>query len=238
MENINPRHDWVLFVDADEFCTDALLAEIRDWVAAPGPNVGAFIAGRNYFLGRWLKHSTMYPSYQLRLLKRGAVRFRKEGHGQKEIADGPLHYLSEGWVHEGFSKGLQQWIARHNVYSSEEGELILQLRAQPLHWPHLISRDPILRRRALKTLAAKLPGRPWTRFLYTYVWRRGFLDGKPGLTYCLLRLAHDIHILAKLDEQRYLRAMERPKSETQAVAKDPVPPVETAHSSRFERRAS
>jgi glycosyltransferase involved in cell wall biosynthesis len=213
IEHTNPEHDWILFVDADEFCTDSLLDEIAAWLKEPGRYVGGFIAGKNFFLGRWLKQATMYPSYQLRLLKRGAVTFCKHGHGQREVTDGPVHYFKEAWVHEALSKGLKQWIDRHNSYSSEEVELILQLRQEKLVWRQLVARDPILRRRGLKCLAAKLPGRPWLRFLYTYLWRRGFLDGRPGLTYCLLRLAHDVHIIAKLDEQRYVTT----RSEMQAL---------------------
>lgn len=204
LDETAPRHAWILFVDADEFCTDALLAEIDDWIRDAGSRVGAFIAGRNYFLGRWLRYSTFYPSYQLRLLRHGAVRYRREGHGQREVTDGPLHYLSESWRHEGFSQGVSHWVARHNRYSSDETELILRLRREPLRFGECFSADAIRRRRALKRLAARLPGRPLLRFVYTYVFRLGFLDGRAGLAYCLLRVAHDIHIGVKLRERSYL----------------------------------
>lgn len=203
LDNVDPAHEWILFVDADEFCDDALMDEIDVFIRQPDGFVGAYVAGRNYFLGRWLKRTTMYPSYQLRLLKSGHVRYRKEGHGQKEETDGPLQYLLQGWRHEGFSKGVHQWIARHNDYSSEEVELILRLRSDKLQWGGLVSDDAIARRRAWKTLGAKLPMRPLGRFLYTYVLRLGFLDGYPGFLYCCLRVAHDFHIVTKLAEHRY-----------------------------------
>ncbi|GAB4342138.1 MAG: glycosyltransferase family 2 protein [Desulfobulbaceae bacterium] len=202
LDNCEPRHGWVLFVDADEFCEPELLDEIEAFLREPGAFVGGYVAGRNYFLGRWLKYSTMYPSYQLRLLKLGHVRYRKEGHGQREVTEGPLHYFRYGWRHEGFSKGVSQWIARHNRYSTEEVELILRLRAEKLMFRDLVNVDPIVRRRAFKRLGARLPFRPINRFLYTYVLKKGFLDGYPGLLYCLLRIAHDIHIISKLAEQR------------------------------------
>jgi glycosyltransferase involved in cell wall biosynthesis len=208
LDHCAPRHLWVLFVDADEFCTPELLDEIADFIAAPGAAVGAFVAGRNYFLGRWLRYSTLYPSYQLRLLKLGAVRYRKEGHGQKEVTDGPLHYLREGWRHEGFSHGVAQWIARHNRYSTEEVENLLALSMRTIDPKGLLSSDPIRHRRALKVLGAKLPGRPLWRFLYVYVLRGGFRDGGPGLIYCALLFAHAIHMSAKLHEQRYLQTIQ------------------------------
>lgn len=206
LERTEIPHEWVLFVDADEFMEEALAEEIGTFVQEPGEQVGAFIAGRNYFLGSWLKRSTYFPSYQLRLLKRGEVSFRKEGHGQREVANGPLAYLKESWRHEGFSKGFHQWIARHNEYSTNEVELLVRLRGEKIVWRDLVSRDPITRRRALKVVGAKLPLRPLTRFCFTYFLRLGLLDGRRGLQFCLLRFAHDIHIVSKLAEHRYRAA--------------------------------
>ena len=202
LDETDAKFDWVLFIDADEFMEEPLVSEITEFVANPQGKVGGFIAGRNYFLGTWLKHCTFYPSFQLRLLKRGDVRYRKEGHGQREVTDGELDYLTASWRHEGFSKGLHQWIARHNNYSSNEVELLLRLRDEKLSVGGMFSLDSIKRRRALKVLGAKLPGRPLTRFLYTYVLRLGFLDGRAGFVFCQLRFAHDCHILAKIAERQ------------------------------------
>ncbi len=202
LDHTQPRHNWILFLDADEFMTPALAREIADFVENDPVEVGGFISGKNHFLGRWMKHCTFFPSYQLRLLKKGEVRYRKEGHGQREVTNGQLHYFRCAWRHEGFGKGIHQWIARHNQYSTDEVELILRLRQEPLCPVELLSRDPIVRRRALKRLAAKAPMKPLTRFCYTYFWRRGFLDGYQGLIFCLLRFAHDVHIVAKLEERK------------------------------------
>ena len=204
LDNSQPRHAWILFVDADEFLDPELLDEIAFFINDPGHFVGGFIAGRNYFLGRWLKYSTMYPSYQLRLLRLGRIRYRKEGHGQREIADGPLRYFRAGWRHEGLSKGVAQWISRHNRYSSEDVELLRSQQAQPLAWRDLCGRDPIARWRALKQLGLKLPLRPFIHFLYNYLLRGGFLDGYPGLLFCLLNLSHYLHHTVKLAEREYL----------------------------------
>lgn len=208
LDHTSVEHDWVLFVDADEFCDPELAEEIAAFIESPGSAVGGFVAGRNHFLGKWLRYSTMYPSYQLRLLLRGRVRYRKEGHGQRELAEGPLLYLRHGWRHEGFSKGVHQWIARHNQYSTDEVELIERLRSEPLRLGECLSTDALVRRRALKRLGARLPARPLMRFLYTYVLRLGFLDGRAGLGYCLLRVAHDIHLGVKLRERRLEMASE------------------------------
>lgn len=205
LDNTSPKHNWILFVDADERMTSPCVEAIRRVVANPSAFDGYFLTYRNIFMGRWIRHSTLYPSWQLRLLQKGRVRFQTEGHGQREVAEGPLGYIHEPFDHYPFSKGVEEWIARHNVYSTREAELILRLRLEPLRLQECFSRDPIIRRRALKRVAARLPGRPFWRFLYVYVLRGGLLDGKAGWIYAQLRVAHEIHIAAKLATRRQNR---------------------------------
>jgi glycosyltransferase involved in cell wall biosynthesis len=204
LDNTGPTHDWILFVDADEYCTPGLLDEIAAFLDAPGEAVGAFIAGKTYFLGRWIKYSTAYPSYQLRLLRAGRVRYRKEGHGQREVTDGPLAYLRSGWIHNAFGKGLSQWIARHNQYSTHEIELMMRLHTEAINWSEFFGSDAIKRRRAVKRFGVRIPLWPLTRLLYGYFWKLGLLDGHPGMIFCMLRFAHDLHIVAKFAERKYL----------------------------------
>lgn len=211
LDHTEPRHGWVLFLDADERCTPALAEAIRGVIAEPGPEVGYYLTCRNFFLGKWIKRCTLYPSWQLRLLKLGEVRYRKEGHGQREVTDGPLGYLREPYDHYGFSKGVAHWVARHNDYSTNEVELIRSLREEPLRLRDLFARAPVLRRRCLKRLAARVGFRPALRFLYLYVIRRGFLDGRAGLTFCLLRVAQEIHIAVKLAEAEFAAGHESPE---------------------------
>ncbi len=205
LDNTQPVHDWILFLDADERCTPACAEAIRQALAQPGEAAGFYLTCRNFFLGRWIKHCTLYPSWQLRLLKSGRVRFRKEGHGQREVTDGPLAYIREPYDHYGFSKGIAHWVERHNVYSSNEAEFILRMRKEPLALRDLFSADPVVRRRCLKRLAARTGFRPALRFIYLYLIRGGFLDGKPGFVFCMLRVNHEIAITAKLTEARLKR---------------------------------
>ena len=60
-----------------------------------------------------------------------------------------------------------------------------------------VSSDLMQRRLALKELFARLPGRPVVRFIYMYIWRRGFLDGSAGLNYCLMVSFYEFMIVLK-----------------------------------------
>ena len=202
IDHTAPRHGWILFLDADERCDPACIEAIQAAVRDPGDKIGFYLTCRNWFLGRWIKRCTLYPSWQLRLFKNGTVRFRKEGHGQREVTDRPLGYIRQPYDHYGFSKGVAEWIARHNAYSTNEVELIQRLRREPVQLSRLFARDAVRRRRCLKRLAARVGFRPLFRFLYLYLLRGGFLDGRAGLLFCLLRAAHEIHITVKLAEQR------------------------------------
>ena len=116
LDHAGATQDWILFLDADERCTPACAESIRAAVEAPSGHVGFFLRYRNMFLGRWIKRCTMFPTWQLRLLRRGHVRYRKEGHGQRELMSGTAGYVKEFYEHFGFSKGVKDWIARHNDY--------------------------------------------------------------------------------------------------------------------------
>ncbi len=200
LDHGNPRHEWILFLDADERCTPECAEAIDAAVTNPAGHVGFFMCCRNMFLGRWIKHCTMYPTWQLRLLKQGQVRYQKEGHGQREVLDGSAGYISAPYDHLGFSKGVKEWVARHNEYSSNEIELIKALANAPIGISGLFAGDPIQRHRTVKRLSARTPLRALVVFVYLYFIRRGFLDGRPGLLFCLLRVANEIHMAAKLAE--------------------------------------
>jgi glycosyltransferase involved in cell wall biosynthesis len=198
LDHTRPRYDWILFVDADERITPSCATAIQAAVENPGDKVGFFLCYKNFFLDRWMKHCSLYPSWQLRLLKKGHVRYVKEGHGQKEIADGSLGYIPEPYHHYICSKGLYEWEERQQRYEAEEVELLRRLGREPLKIADVFG-TPVARRRFLKRWLTRAPSlRPWLRYLYTYVLRAGFLDGKPGWIYCKLYLARELAISRKL----------------------------------------
>jgi glycosyltransferase involved in cell wall biosynthesis len=202
MEHARLHTEWVLHLDADEVVTPELAAEIQQRVETAGPEVAGFLLSYKTMLdGRWLKHSSTFPVWVLRLVRRGRVRYTERGHGEGYEADGKILRLQEPFLHYNFSKGFTEWLAKHNRYSSLEAQACLQdLRTGRLKWRALMSRDPVLRRRALKRLSFRLPFRPWLKFFYMYVLRRGFLDGMPGLTYCTLQGIYEYMICLKIKE--------------------------------------
>lgn len=197
LTQIDWRHEWVLHLDADEVITPALWAEIQQ--AVDNTQYQAFyIPAKTMFHGQWLKHAGLYPSYQVRLTRLPAFRFKMVGHGQKAaIDDADIGVLEQAYEHYSFSKGLTAWFAKHNGYATAEAQASLQLQ-RPVNWRDLLSRQALRRRTALRYLVFRLPCRPLLRFCYMYVLRGGFLDGRAGWAYCRLLMIYELMIVAKI----------------------------------------
>ena len=201
LDHIEFRHDWVLHLDADEVVTDELAREIAASIQEPGFDAYR-LASKMMFMGRWLRFSAMYPCYQVRLGRKDQLRFEQVGHGQREvIGAGQVGTLAAPYLHFGFSKGLADWLERHNRYSSDEAAKGVEwLRQGSGGLAGLFSGDPSGRRRALKRLSVRLPLRPALRFIYMYVLRLGFLDGRAGFIYCRLLAMYEYWIVLKMRE--------------------------------------
>jgi hypothetical protein len=143
----------------------------------------------------------------MRLFHKQRTRFADSGHGQREDTTGTLGTLQHPYVHHNFSKGLADWFARHNTYSTKEAAQILADEAVPLHLADLL-KGGLARRRALKRLLARLPARPHLRFWHTLLVQRGLLDGAPGLQYARLLAIYQGMIDAKLREARAARSQQ------------------------------
>jgi len=80
--------------------------------------------------------------------------------------------------------------------------------AESIPWGHLLSKQATERRKALKQLAYRLPGRPCIVFIYLYFIRGGFLDGIPGLRYNIMRSVYEYMIDLKVAEIKFRRTFE------------------------------
>ena len=188
IDNVVFKHRWVLHLDADECMTPQLHAELSR-LADVDEKSAYMLANRVIFMGRWIRRCTMYPYYQARFLRLGESRFKQVGHGQHlDHATRGTGIAIEPYTHYNFSKGIADWVARHNRYADDEAQRITcDERGFLVSLPE-----------ACKRLAAHLPLRPLVRFLYLYIWKRGFLDGRPGFHYCILMAFYDYLVTLKL----------------------------------------
>jgi glycosyltransferase involved in cell wall biosynthesis len=196
------RHPWVLMLDADERMTPELYLEINSTLERTDDRITLYrFRRKDQLFGQWLKRASGYPSWFGRLVRPSRVEIRREIN-EEYHTNGGIGFLQEHILHYPLNKGIAHWYERHNRYSSLEAMALIQETQGSLPWRDLLARDPIIRRRALKQMAYRMPARPLCVFIYLYLVRLGFLDGKAGLIYSALRSYYELMIDLKIMEIR------------------------------------
>jgi len=180
------RHDWVYFVDADEWVSAPLAGEVAQVLSVPA---GAAYAQRFrvVFEGRWIRHCGWYGgSWIVRLMDRRRARFDSSLVGERASVDGPVGRLRHDLVDDD-RKGLAAWLHKHIDYAAMEAhqrgrplptaERLRRLRSRP-------NSRPIIRAILKDLVFPVVPAKPVALFAYMYLARFGFLDGLPGLRFC------------------------------------------------------
>jgi glycosyltransferase involved in cell wall biosynthesis len=203
-QQISFRHPWVFHLDADEQLTPELVAECRRATTRTDID-GCWIAPKMMFMGRWIPHCTDFPAWQARFVRAPQFQFIEVGHGQREAPHMRMERLQSNYLHDLSSGGEAEWLEKHRRYARAEALAHFQA-SERWSWRHLLTGERLQRRRALKQLSYSLPCRPALRFIYQYILRRGFLDGRPGLRYCQLLARYEGFASAEL---RQLRARGR-----------------------------
>lgn len=111
LQNIPTKHEWVYILEADERMTPQLFNECLQAIQNP-KYIGYYVAERVMFMGKWIRRSTQYPRYQLRLLRKDSVWFSDYGHAEREVCNGKTSFLQETYPHYTCGKGLSRWIEK------------------------------------------------------------------------------------------------------------------------------
>ena len=202
LTQVEYRHPWLLMLDADEQATPAVEQEIRGIANSGEESTTLYhIRRKDMFFGKWLRRSSGYPTWFGRFFRVGKVRVEREIN-EEYHTEGKIGHMQEHLIHYPFNKGVAFWFERHNRYSSMEASLLLQEIRVPLELRKIFSSDPIIRRKILKQIAYRMPGRPFLVFCYLYLFRLGILDGRAGLTYSILRSIYEYMIDIKVKELR------------------------------------
>ena len=189
------QSEWIWRIDADEFLDGNIGMAVKQALAGCRNDVnGLYVRKRIDFMGRPLLHGGWYPSYHLKI-------FRK-GHGDCEnrwmdehirIFDGTTITVEDGNQVDANLNSLTWWTQKHNGYATREMvdmlmmEYGLDAKAQEVV-PKLLGTEE-QRKRWLKMKYVKFPlfVRPFINFLLRYVFKAGFLDGKEGFIWHILQ---------------------------------------------------
>lgn len=173
--------DWVFSLDADERCTPAAAEEIRRTIADPNAADAYLVPRRNFFFGRWIRHSGWYPDYrQPQLFRRGKLRYTEDAVHETYVLDGRLGKLQEPIAQVPF-RDLAQVLHKMQRYSTLGVERLASRGKRP-------------------SMAAAL-AHGAAAFLRHYVLRAGFLDGWAGFVIALSNFEGTFYRYAKYHER-------------------------------------
>lgn len=206
LEHLPFRNQWVFILDADEVFPNEAEAEFRAAIANAGAIAGYWINRRFMFMGRWLRHA-YYPNWNLRLFRHSLGRYEKlieiaTESGDNEVHEhvvvqGPTGRLRCEIDHYAFPS-VEVFVEKHNRYSNWEARVAVAEESARERTELQSAR--VAQRRRLKRWARRLPFRPWLRFLYVYIWQRGFLDGREGYYFARLHGFYEFLSVAKTYE--------------------------------------
>lgn len=216
LDNLPFKNEWILLLDADERLPAELAQEISEVVAKDGGGSVAFwMRYRLMFYGKWIRHCGWYPTWILRLAKRGHIRFEDRAVDEHPKIDGPIGRLQNDLLHQSL-RDMEFWIEKHNQYSTHNARIYYGLRrnkqADGIR-PRFFGTQAERKRFIKEHIYHRVPGRSFLFFLYMYVFRLGFLDGREGLIFCTMHGIFQYFNAVKLWELEEQEKKEVGKSE-------------------------
>lgn len=189
------QSEWIWRIDADEFLEGNIGIAVKNVLSnCPADVNGVYVRKRIDFMGKPLLHGGWYPSYHLKI-------FRK-GHGDCEnrwmdehirIFDGTTITIEEGNQVDANLNDLTWWTEKHNGYATRETVDMLMMeygmdaKAQEVTPKFFGTEEQRKRWLKIKYIKTPLFIRPFINFFLRYILKRGFLDGKEGFIWHILQ---------------------------------------------------
>lgn len=182
--------DWVFSLDADERCTEAAAAEIRATVERADAADAYRVPRRNFFFGRWIRHSGWFPDYrQPQLFRRGKLRYTEDAVHESYVLDGSLGTMTEPIAQVPF-RDLTQVIHKMQRYST-------------------LGVERLAERNTVPSMASAL-AHGIGAFCRHYLVRLGFLDGWAGFVIAISNFEGTFYRYAKYAERKHALTSEPP----------------------------
>jgi glycosyltransferase involved in cell wall biosynthesis len=200
LETLPIISEWVLIVDADEIVEPSLAHEISSLLAEKPADKDAYqVRFKVYFLGKWIRYSSLYPTWSIRLFRR-FVRYEPRAVNSHPLVPSERRGTLKNHLHHIDRRGIEAYVRRTIEFGSLEALEARRIRLEGERQGLLKGRfrgDPMERRRWLKNLYMRLPFHPFLAFLYIYFMRLGFLDGYPGFVFAAWRGFTELYTDAK-----------------------------------------
>lgn len=193
LDNCKIDTQWVLRMDADEYCSPELISEMQEKLPAMDESISAVVLplGRA-FMGCVLKHGIVNGVKMIRLFRYGKVRYEQRLMDEHlKVMEGQTVSFSHNFVDDN-RLPLRQFVDKHNNYSAREAAVLLDAEYGLTQTTENESAElaaEVAAKRAQKAKYAKMPlfWRSFAYFIYRYIFKMGFLDGKEGFLWDFLQ---------------------------------------------------
>ncbi|MEK7634768.1 MAG: glycosyltransferase family 2 protein [Patescibacteria group bacterium] len=190
LDNLEIKNEWILRLDADEYLTEELKKEIAEVLPKIALEIlGFYIKRRVYFMDRWIKHGSYYPTWILRLFKKGKARSEQRQMDEHIVLlEGKAEKLKNDFI-DNNKKDLTWWTEKHNNYASREAVEKMNYELGIRNYGEKLGGQTGRKRWLKNNFYYKMPMffRACFYFCYRYFIRLGFLDGKEGLIFHFLQ---------------------------------------------------
>lgn len=190
LENCTINTEWIIRIDADEYLTPELKIEIINNLMQLSQNIsGVELPLKRVFLNRHMKRG-LGEIKMLRIFRKGKAKVENRWMDEHiEILDGKTVTFKNAFADHNLND-IGWWTAKHNVYSNKEVIELLDVEFNLLDTNSNVKlSEQALRKRNLKLKYVKMPlfFRSFIYFIYRYIFRLGFLDGKAGFLWHFLQ---------------------------------------------------
>jgi len=192
LSNCEITTPWIMRLDADEYLTEDLRLEMQQVLPKLSKDVsGVVLNYRHYFMGRWIKNGTRYPLPLLRIWRTGKGSIENKWMDERVVlSEGATYNLKSDFIHDDLND-ITFFISKHNGYATREA---IDLLNREYHFMNNGANDNGANKTHLNlylknSFYSKSPLflRVFIYFIYRYIFRLGFLDGKEGLIYHFLQ---------------------------------------------------
>jgi glycosyltransferase involved in cell wall biosynthesis len=194
LDNCDITTCWTMRMDADEYLESSLIEETIIKLPNLSIDVNAIYLKRKIiFSGKWIRYGGTYPLLVLRIWKTGSGRIEKRWMDEHIVLDHPNHVQFDGDLVDENLNNISWWTDKHNSYATREMIDLLNIKYSFIEKDETLTESnnsqARFKRQLKEVFYARLPlsFRSAIYFLYRYVIRLGFIDGKAGFMFHFLQ---------------------------------------------------
>ncbi len=199
IDNIKIDTEWTLRIDADEYLLPELVKEIEDKLPSlPKEITGIEFKRRHIFMGKWVKHG-IYPVVMMRMCRTGCGRYADRIMDEHMVLTQGKSVVFENDFCDHSLINVSDYCRKHLDYAQREAAVVLD-ETYGLSKDDIVKgmsdlrEDESLGKEAEKKHKKKnkynsLPlfWRSFAYFIFRYVLKGGFIDGKEGFVFAFIQ---------------------------------------------------